>query len=210
MAAEVEAVAQATGNPWALRPPAAGRLAGTRSRNLPADRGHHTRDGGARRRTVADRCGLGDRRAQQWPGPLRRGAGRRRARHRHPHELGWRPARWPSDRSGGPGRGTRTRGRRHGAPVGDHHGQRHRLGSSRIQARSPALLSDGESAERLYLEAIRRLGHTRIRAELARATCSTASVCAARTAAPTHAAVRVALPDADRDGFRRVRRARPA
>ena len=38
-----------------------------------------------------------------------------------------------------------------------------------IQARSRALLSDGESAERLYLEAIRRLGHTRIRAELARA-----------------------------------------
>jgi DNA-binding CsgD family transcriptional regulator len=37
-----------------------------------------------------------------------------------------------------------------------------------IEARSRALLSDGESAERLYLEAIRRLGHTRIRAELAR------------------------------------------
>jgi DNA-binding CsgD family transcriptional regulator len=38
-----------------------------------------------------------------------------------------------------------------------------------IQARSRALLSDGESAERLYREAIRRLGRTRIRAELARA-----------------------------------------
>jgi DNA-binding CsgD family transcriptional regulator len=38
-----------------------------------------------------------------------------------------------------------------------------------IQARSRALLSDGESAERLYLEAIQRLGRTRIRAELARA-----------------------------------------
>jgi ATP/maltotriose-dependent transcriptional regulator MalT len=38
-----------------------------------------------------------------------------------------------------------------------------------IQARSRALLSDGESAERLYLEAIRRLGRTHIRAELARA-----------------------------------------
>jgi DNA-binding CsgD family transcriptional regulator len=37
-----------------------------------------------------------------------------------------------------------------------------------IQARSRALLSDGESAERLYREAIRRLGRTRIRAELAR------------------------------------------
>jgi DNA-binding CsgD family transcriptional regulator len=38
-----------------------------------------------------------------------------------------------------------------------------------IQARSMALLSDGESAEQLYLEAIERLGHTRIRTELARA-----------------------------------------
>jgi DNA-binding CsgD family transcriptional regulator len=38
-----------------------------------------------------------------------------------------------------------------------------------IQARCRALLSDGESAERLYLEAITRLGRTRIRAELARA-----------------------------------------
>jgi DNA-binding CsgD family transcriptional regulator len=38
-----------------------------------------------------------------------------------------------------------------------------------IQARSRALLSDGETAERLYLEAIQRLGRTQIRAELARA-----------------------------------------
>jgi DNA-binding CsgD family transcriptional regulator len=37
-----------------------------------------------------------------------------------------------------------------------------------IQARSRALLSDVEHAERLYLEAIERLGRTRIRAELAR------------------------------------------
>ena len=38
-----------------------------------------------------------------------------------------------------------------------------------IEARSRALLSDGEDAERLYREAIERLGRTRIRAELARA-----------------------------------------
>jgi DNA-binding CsgD family transcriptional regulator len=38
-----------------------------------------------------------------------------------------------------------------------------------IQARSTALLSDDSRAERLYLEAIERLGRTRIRAELARA-----------------------------------------
>jgi DNA-binding CsgD family transcriptional regulator len=38
-----------------------------------------------------------------------------------------------------------------------------------IENRSRALLSDDEPAERLYLEAIQRLGRTRIRAELARA-----------------------------------------
>ena len=38
-----------------------------------------------------------------------------------------------------------------------------------IQARSRALLSDGESAEYLYREAIDRLSRTRIRVELARA-----------------------------------------
>ena len=39
----------------------------------------------------------------------------------------------------------------------------------RLAARSQALLSDGENAERLYREAIERLGRTRIRTELARA-----------------------------------------
>jgi len=38
-----------------------------------------------------------------------------------------------------------------------------------IEARSRALLSEGESAERLYREAIERLGRTGVRAELARA-----------------------------------------
>jgi DNA-binding CsgD family transcriptional regulator len=38
-----------------------------------------------------------------------------------------------------------------------------------IQARSQALLSDGETAEHLYREAINRLGRTRVRVELARA-----------------------------------------
>ena len=38
-----------------------------------------------------------------------------------------------------------------------------------IEARSRALLSDGEAAERLYREAIERLGRTRLRPELARA-----------------------------------------
>jgi DNA-binding CsgD family transcriptional regulator len=38
-----------------------------------------------------------------------------------------------------------------------------------LEARSRALLSGGEIAERLYREAIQRLGRTRVRAELARA-----------------------------------------
>ena len=42
-------------------------------------------------------------------------------------------------------------------------------GRSGSQARSRALLSDGEAAERLYREAIERLGRTRLRPELARA-----------------------------------------
>ncbi len=44
-----------------------------------------------------------------------------------------------------------------------------------IEARSRARLSDGDTAERLYLEAIGRLGRTRIRAELARAISSVAN-----------------------------------
>jgi len=38
-----------------------------------------------------------------------------------------------------------------------------------IEARSRALLSDGEAADRLYRQAIDRLGRTRVRVELARA-----------------------------------------
>jgi ATP/maltotriose-dependent transcriptional regulator MalT len=38
-----------------------------------------------------------------------------------------------------------------------------------IESRSHALLGEGEAAERLYLESVKRLGQTRMRAELARA-----------------------------------------
>jgi hypothetical protein len=38
-----------------------------------------------------------------------------------------------------------------------------------VEARSRALLSEGETADRLYREAIERFGRTRMRAELARA-----------------------------------------
>ena len=45
---------------------------------------------------------------------------------------------------------------------------RHRLGA-RVEARSRALLSEGETAEALYRQAIERLERTRVRVELARA-----------------------------------------
>jgi hypothetical protein len=46
-------------------------------------------------------------------------------------------------------------------------------------------VSEGERAERAYRAAIERLGRTRLRPELARRTCSTASGCAVSTAAST-------------------------
>jgi DNA-binding CsgD family transcriptional regulator len=48
-----------------------------------------------------------------------------------------------------------------------------------IEARSRARLSDGDAAERLYLEAIGRLGRTRIRVELLAPISSVANGCAA-------------------------------
>ncbi len=53
-----------------------------------------------------------------------------------------------------------------------------------IEARSRALLSQGQAAEDLYREAIDRLGRTKLRPELARVHRSTANGCAGRTAAP--------------------------
>jgi hypothetical protein len=56
-----------------------------------------------------------------------------------------------------------------------------------VQARSRALLSEGETADRLYREAFKRLGRIRMRAELARRICSTANGSTAKIAAPTPA-----------------------
>ena len=79
MAEEAEAAGRATAHPvgpYGRMVLSAWRAGKPRPR---ADRDGHERDGGARRRAVADRRSLGDRGARQRPWPLRRGAGGGRA-----------------------------------------------------------------------------------------------------------------------------------
>jgi tetratricopeptide (TPR) repeat protein len=77
-----------------------------------------------------------------------------------------------------------------------------------IEARSRALLSERETAERRYREAIDRLGRTRVRVELARAPC-VRRVAAPRAPATGRARAAAHRPRAVRvDGDRGVRRAR--
>ena len=88
----------------------------------------------------------------------------------HPHELGvstWVPT--ELDRGCRPDRPPRARRRAAPATPGDQPCQPVRTGRWGSQARSRALLSEGEAAERLYREAIERLGRTRVRVALARA-----------------------------------------
>ena len=79
-----------------------------------------------------------------------------------------------------------------------------------LQARSRALLADDETAEGLYLEAIERLGRTRLRGGAGPRPPAVRRVAAPPE--PAHGRARAAagrLPDAHRDGRRGLRRARP-
>ena len=114
---------------------------------------------------------MGQRGPLQRPRPLRGRAGRRRAG-RRATRTGWgsRPGCWPElieaavrsgkpERAAGPLRAARRR-----SPSAN--GTDWALG---ILARAPRAAQRGEAAERLYREAIERLGRTRIRVALARA-----------------------------------------
>ena len=79
-----------------------------------------------------------------------------------------------------------------------------------VEARSRALLSEGETADRLYGEAIERLGRTRMLVDLARGASALRRMATARGAPYRCARPASRRPrDADCDGHGRFRRARP-
>ena len=154
----------------ALRRSVAGRLAGSGSRGIPSHRSHYRGGGTPGRGTRADRHSMGDGGALQRPRPLPRPRWRRRSRPANVRRnLGF--SNWSlvelveaAVRSGEPGAAADALERL--TQVTRPCATDWALG---IEARSRALLSEGEIAENLYREAIDRLDRARVRVELARA-----------------------------------------
>ena len=167
---ELAAVNEATGAGLAAYAPVT--LAAARGREaeaVRADRGGHEGGHASGRGNRADIHSLIDRGAVQRPGPLRGGAGRGAAGHRGPAAV--RLSTWglvelieAAVRSGKPELAVDALGRLSEMTAAS--GTDWALG---VEARSRALLSDGEAAEPLYRQAIERLERTRVRVELARA-----------------------------------------
>ncbi len=169
--AEADAVTEATGT--LVAPYGALVLAGyprPRGRGLRADRRHH--QGGHRRRPGNRRPvrALGQRGGDERPRPLRGGA-RRGHRGERRHARARSSPSWAlselieaATRTGNTELAARAlarlgRARADGTTPS---------GRSACEARARALLSEGDAAERLYREAIDRLGRTRLRPDLAR------------------------------------------
>ena len=170
-----------------IRPSDARRLGGQAAETRQADRGHHGTDDRPRRRELATAAGwatavLGNGLCHYDEALAAAEPGRD-----YPDQLGM--AAWPAvelieaaARTGRPERGFGALRRLE--DVTSAAGTDWALG---IEARSRALLSDDEPAERLYREAIERLGRTRVRGNWPARTCSTASGCGASAAAWTRA-----------------------
>ena len=147
-----------------------GRLARRGGGGHRADRCCAARGGGSRRGALARLHRVGERRSLQRPRPLRGGAGRRRAGRRPPARAGCDDVGAPefieaAARSGHPERAAGPLRRLQ--EISSAAGTDWALG---VEARSRALLSEGDVAESLYREAIARLTRTRVRT----ATCARA------------------------------------
>ena len=171
MAAEVEAVKEATGS--RIGPYAAISLAGLRGREVEASELIERRHHGCRRQRPGDRRPvrtLGELRAHERPGSLRGGArGGREGDRGHAGDLRRNVGAGRADRGGHQDWSKPSTQGSALARLGEQTEASEADWALGIHAHSRALLSEGEAAERSYREAIDRLGRTRLRPHLARA-----------------------------------------